>query len=86
MARNTPGTLPPSIPVFLAQGSADNLVLPRMTLDYRAKLCRAGSRVELDLMPGVGHAFAGQDAAGAAIDWIGDRFEGRPAPSNCGQD
>jgi acetyl esterase/lipase len=86
LARNTPGTLPPNIPVFLAQGSADNLVLPRVTLDYRAKLCRAGSRVEFDLMPGVGHAFAGRDAAGAAIDWIGDRFEGRPAPSNCGQD
>ena len=29
LARNTPGTLPPSIPVFLAQGEPDKLVLPR---------------------------------------------------------
>ncbi|KAB1071243.1 alpha/beta fold hydrolase [Methylobacterium soli] len=86
LARNTPGTLPPSIPVFLAQGSADNLVLPRVTLDYRAKLCRAGSRVEFDLVPGVGHAFIARDAATAAIDWIGDRFDGAPAPSNCGSE
>ena len=85
LARNTPGTLPPSIPIFLAQGDADKLVLPRVTLDYRAKLCRAGSRVAFDLVPGVGHAFIARDAADAAIDWISGRFAGARAPSNCGQ-
>ncbi len=84
LARNTPGTLPPRIPVFLAQGSTDNLVLPRVTQDYRARLCRAGSRVAFDLVPGVGHLSIARDAAPAAIDWIGDRFAGEPAPSNCG--
>ena len=83
LARNTPGTLPPRIPVFLAQGAADTLVLPRVTQDYRARLCRAGSRVEFDLVPGVGHLSIAKDAAPAAIDWIGDRFGGEPAPSNC---
>ena len=86
LARNTPGPLPPRIPVFLAQGSTDNLVLPRVTLDYRAKLCRAGSRVEFDLVPGVGHLSTAKDAAPAVLDWIGDRFAGEPAPSNCGQE
>ncbi|MBE7200611.1 MAG: alpha/beta fold hydrolase, partial [Parafilimonas terrae] len=86
LARNTPGPLPPRIPVFLAQGSTDNLVLPRVTLDYRAKLCRAGSRVEFDLVPGVGHLSIAKDAAPAVLDWIGDRFVGEPAPSNCGQE
>lgn len=84
LARNTPGTLPLRIPVFLAQGSADTLVLPRVTEDYRGRLCRAGSRVEFDLVPGVGHLSIAKDAAPAALDWIGDRFEGEPAPSNCG--
>ena len=84
LARNTPGTLPPRIPVFLAQGAADTLVLPRVTQDYRARLCRAGSRVEFDLVPGVGHLSIAKDAAPAALDWIGDRFAGEPAPSNCG--
>ncbi|MEA1832174.1 alpha/beta fold hydrolase [Methylobacterium durans] len=86
LARNTPGTLPPSIPIFLAQGSADNLVLPRVTQDYRARLCRAGSRVEFDLVPGVGHLSIAKDAAPAALDWIGDRFAGETAPSNCGSE
>jgi pimeloyl-ACP methyl ester carboxylesterase len=84
LARNTPGTLPPRIPVFLAQGAADTLVLPRVTHDYRARLCRAGSRVEFDLVPGVGHLSIAKDAAPAALDWIRDRFAGEPAPSNCG--
>jgi len=84
LARNTPGTLPPRIPVFLAQGAADTLVLPRVTEDYRGRLCRAGSRVAFDLVPGVGHLSIAKDAAPAALDWIGDRFAGEPAPSNCG--
>ena len=53
-----------------------------MTLDDRAKLCRVGSQVAFDLVPGVGHAFIARDAA---VDWIGGRFAGAPAPSNCGQ-
>jgi acetyl esterase/lipase len=85
LARNTPGTLPPGIPVFLAQGSTDNLVLPKVTLDYRNKLCRAGSAVQLDMMQGVGHAFAGRDSAEAAVKWMAGRFAGTPAPSNCSQ-
>ncbi|WP_437871395.1 lipase family protein [Methylorubrum extorquens] len=84
LARNTLGTLPPRIPVFLAQGAADTLVLPRVTQDYRSRLCRVGSRVEFDLVPGVGHHSIAKDAAPAAPDWIGDRFAGEPAPSNCG--
>lgn len=84
LARNTPGPLPPRIPVFLAQGAADTLVLPRVTQDYRARLCRAGSRVTFDLVPGVGHLSIARDAAPAVVEWIGDRFAGEPAPSNCG--
>ncbi|MGE7417795.1 lipase family protein [Methylobacterium tarhaniae] len=84
LARNTPGTLPPRVPVFLAQGAADTLVLPRVTQDYRERLCRAGSPVAFDLAPGVGHLSIARDAAPAALDWIGDRFAGEPAPSNCG--
>lgn len=84
LARNTPGTLPPAIPIFLAQGSGDNLVLPPVTLNYRGKLCRAGSKVQLYMVPGAGHAFIARDSAGVAVQWMADRFGGRPAPDNCG--
>jgi acetyl esterase/lipase len=81
---NTPGTLDPAIPVFLAQGSTDKLVLPAVTRDYMRKLCRAGSAVAYDLLPGVGHGFSGRDSAEAAVAWMADRFDGKPAPTSCG--
>jgi acetyl esterase/lipase len=83
LARNTPGTLPRSIPVFLAQGTTDGLVRPQVTKDYMQRLCRAGSQVRMLVMPNVSHGFAGRDSADAAVSWMADRFAGRPAPSDC---
>jgi pimeloyl-ACP methyl ester carboxylesterase len=85
LARNTPAPLSPDIPVFLAQGATDNLVLPKVTHDYMAKLCASGSAVAFDLLPGVSHAFSGRDSADAAVAWMADRFAGQPAPSSCGR-
>jgi acetyl esterase/lipase len=84
LASNTPGTLPPSIPVFLAQGMKDTLVRPAVTENYMQGLCQAGSAVQWDPVPGSGHLFVARDSAGAAIGWIAARFEGTPAPSSCG--
>jgi acetyl esterase/lipase len=83
-ARNTPGTIPPRIPLFLAQGTTDTLVRPEVTRAYMQRQCKAGGKVAMMWLPGVGHGFAGRDAAGAAVSWIMDRFAGQPAPSNCG--
>jgi acetyl esterase/lipase len=83
LARNTPGILPRAIPVFLAQGSTDGLVRPQVTAGYMQRLCRAGSRVQMLVMPNVNHGFAGRDSAGAAVGWISDRFAGQSAPSDC---
>jgi acetyl esterase/lipase len=82
-ARNTPGTLPPDIPVFIAQGTNDRIVPPRITQDYVRRLCAAGSRVTFDEMEGVGHGFAGMRSARDAVSWIADRFAGREAPNDC---
>ena len=84
LAENTPGALPPDIPVFLSQGADDHLVLPAVTQDYMSRLCRAGSAVRMLIMPGVTHAFAAKESAGAAVAWIADRFAGAKAPSDCG--
>lgn len=83
-ARNTPGTLPPRIPLFLAQGTNDNLVRPEVTRAYMQRQCKAGGKVAMLWLPGVGHGFAGRDAADSAVSWMMDRFAGRPAPSDCG--
>jgi pimeloyl-ACP methyl ester carboxylesterase len=85
LARNTPGPLPAGIPVFLAQGTADSLVLPQITEGYLRLLCRAGSAVQYLLLPGVGHGFVARDSATAAVAWMADRFARLPAPTDCNQ-
>ena len=84
MVRNTPGLLPRALPIFLAQGTADGLVRPQVTLDYMKRLCAAGSAVRMLELQGVSHGFAGAKSADAAVAWIADRFAGKPAPSDCG--
>ena len=83
LAENTAGELPPSVPVFLAQGETDDVVPPAVTLDYMKRLCAAGSAVRLLMLPSVGHAFVARDSAAAAIEWIGDRFERKNARNDC---
>jgi len=83
MARNTPGQAPAGAPVFLAQGTADDVVRPHVTKQFADHLCRAGTAVQMVALKGVSHSFAGEDSAHAAVAWMADRFAGRPAPSDC---
>jgi acetyl esterase/lipase len=83
LAQNTAGDLPPDIPLFLSQGLSDGLVRPAVTQDYKERLCKAGSKVKMLLMPGVSHGFIGYDSADAAADWMANRFRGYTPPSDC---
>ena len=53
--RNTPGPLSPRIPLFLAQGTTDNIVRPDVTRAYMQRQCKAGGKVTMMWVPGVGH-------------------------------
>jgi len=83
LAENTIGTLPPTIPILLIQGLADDTIRPSVTQDYARRLCGAGSRVELLTFPGVGHGTIAMKAARDAVDWIADRLSGHSAPTQC---
>jgi pimeloyl-ACP methyl ester carboxylesterase len=83
LAENSPGALPPEIPVFLAQGTDDDIIHPKVTQDYAAKLCGAGSKVRILLMPNIGHSRAAQASTSALLDWASDRFAGKAAPDDC---
>ena len=83
LTENSPGPLPPGIPVFVAQGAADKLVPPAVTQAYIKRLCDRGSKVSVDILPRVGHAFIARDAADEAVAWIADRIAGKPAHSDC---
>ena len=75
MERNSPGALARGAPVFLAQGTADEVVRPAITRAYMSTLCQGGARVKLHVMAGGGHMWAGRDSASAAVAWIGERFK-----------
>jgi pimeloyl-ACP methyl ester carboxylesterase len=84
-ARNTPGVLQPNIPLFLAQGTTDDIVRPDVTRAYMQRQCKAGSKVTMMWVADVGHGFIAARSADAAVGWMMDRFAGRPAPSDCGK-
>jgi pimeloyl-ACP methyl ester carboxylesterase len=83
LVRNSAGVLPSEIPVFLAQGTTDQIINPDVTRDYMRKLCNAGSKVQLMVMPNIGHGRAAQASTRVAVDWMTDRFAGSPTPSDC---
>jgi pimeloyl-ACP methyl ester carboxylesterase len=85
LVKNTPGALPPEIPVFVAQGAKDQIVRPAVTQAYVATLCGAGSKVKLLTMPDIGHGRAAQASTLAAVDWMTDRFAGKSPPDDCGR-
>jgi acetyl esterase/lipase len=85
MEENTPAGPPPGVPVFLAQGTADTVVLPAVTEKFMSRLCARGARVQLLRMSGVIHAFAARHSASAAVTWMAERFDGSPAPDDCGR-
>jgi len=83
MIRNSPGQSPPGAPVFIAQGTADTTVRPKITRQFANQLCLKGARVHMIWLEGVDHTFAGFKSAYSATEWMAARFAGRPAPSNC---
>jgi acetyl esterase/lipase len=83
LTENSPGALPPEIPVFLAQGTDDVIIHPDVTKTYAAKLCKAGSKVHMLSMPNIGHGRAAQASTQAMLEWTSDRFAGALAPDDC---
>jgi acetyl esterase/lipase len=83
LEKNTPGALPPEIPVFLAQGTTDQIIRPEVTRDYMGKLCKAGSEVRMLIMPNIGHGRAAQASTMQAVNWMTDRFADEAPPNDC---
>jgi predicted esterase len=83
-ATNDAAALHPAVPLFIAQGSADTTV-PQTSSDALDKaLCANGVTVRYDVYQGIPHRPIVPAALNDALEWIGARFAGRPAPSNCG--
>lgn len=83
MQKNSTGMLPHGMPVFIAQGTSDELVRPKITRAYAKELCGGGAKVKLHMMSGTPHLTAGMNAAYAASQWMSLLFKGATPPSDC---
>ena len=83
VASQTPAPLPADMPVFVAQGLADQVVLPWPNAILQDTWCAAGSTLSMLWMGDVDHMKAAIVAGPTAVAWIADRFADRPAPRTC---
>lgn len=80
---NTPGQRVIPFPLLVVQGGADSIVDRDVTRRFVDGLCARGDNVALRVYPGAGHLATSQAAAPDVVEWIGDRFAGRPFSKTC---
>ena len=71
------------MPFYIAQGTADTTVDPPVTYKFVRRMCQAGTRRPAREVPRQDAHKLPKAAQGSAMEWIGDRFAGRPAPDTC---
>ncbi len=71
-----------SAPMFVAQGTADDIVLPAWNDTAVAAACRIGDVVQYTKYAGAPHP-ALPAAEVDVVTWLDGRFGGAPAPDNC---
>jgi pimeloyl-ACP methyl ester carboxylesterase len=85
LKQNTPKELI-AAPVLIAQGEADDLVLPGLQQHYVADRCAIGQPIDYRSYTGRDHlSLVADDSplAGELIDWTRGRFAGQLATPNC---
>jgi uncharacterized membrane protein HdeD (DUF308 family)/alpha-beta hydrolase superfamily lysophospholipase len=85
LAENTP-TASIKVPLLIAQGLDDHLVLPRMQRSYVNRLCHSGQSVEYRIYRGRDHLsllWPGSRMVSYLLSWTQARFAKRPLRSEC---
>ena len=83
LAAETPPPLPAGLPVLVAQGTADPVVIPSTTALLQQRWCAAGSDLTMDWLGAIGHNKAGEVAGPAAAAFIAAAFDGHPTAGTC---
>jgi hypothetical protein len=76
------GTMKPAVPLLQYHGLLDEVIPYRVEAALHAQYCAMGVQSELTGYAG-DHVLTQVEAQGQVVSWIGDRFAGEPAPSNC---
>ncbi len=71
------------VPLLVAQGGQDDVVVPALTKRFVTDSCGLGVTVHSIVMPDAGHLDIAEKVTVPTVDWIAARFEGKPAGSDC---
>src|SRR5690606_12452142 len=74
------------VPVLIAQGTADRLVLAEQQRDFVARRCAEGQAIDYREYEGLDHVPLVEEASpltGELLDWTRDRLAGGPATPTC---
>ena len=83
LTQNTPGASPLGVPLFVAQGATDTLVLPSATQQFVAQECAKGEHVTFQLYPDTGHGLIALKAVPAVTSFFTDVINAAPPASSC---
>lgn len=73
------------VPVFIAQGLQDDVVLPSTTALLDTQWCSQGSELTVQWYPTATHFTVPTVAAPSAVNWLAQVFAGQSPGSTCGQ-
>ena len=79
----TPAPLPASIPIYLGQSTADNVVLAWPNAALEKQWCASGSTISATWISNVSHLDTALVLGPDVIQWAAARFANKPAPSTC---
>jgi pimeloyl-ACP methyl ester carboxylesterase len=82
-AEQTPKPLPATLPLLIAQGTADAVIPPESNAALQESWCAAGSNLTMLWLGGVGHVAAGTTAAPTIVPWLRALFDGATPTPQC---
>ncbi len=82
LSDNTPGAAL-GVPLFVAQGSADKLVVPSATQAYVDSACSRGEQVRFRTSPGATHGTIANTAVPDVLSFFASTLAGSPPASTC---
>ncbi|MBL6634250.1 MAG: alpha/beta hydrolase [Thermoleophilia bacterium] len=84
IAQNTAVPLPTSVPLFVAQSTSDQVVLPPTTATLVRDWCARGSRINTMWIADVSHQQTAITVGPSAVQWMDQVFRGGTTPDDCG--
>jgi alpha-beta hydrolase superfamily lysophospholipase len=83
LEKNSPGGTDPHVPIFLGQGSRDQVIPQRVVAELETRYCRLGANVTRRVYAGADHDGVIDAASDDVLAWIANRILGHPTQTSC---